>query len=156
MEKSFKQKLRALRKKAGLNQDELAYLVGVHETTIRRWESINGKGDPGLSEIKKICEILNVSEAELLTDEANDDEWVLEIKMADNKKEVFDMAKGMPCIAAITTDQWGGMIQLAGSYQVFSDESKFKSLIAQLKAARDLVLQNGKVIGAFKDDKKGE
>ena len=47
--------------------------------TVRRWES--GQREPRASEIAKLCEILGVSEAELLRGPA-EEKWVLEIKIA--------------------------------------------------------------------------
>ena len=56
--KSFFERLKELRKKAGLTQTELAELVNMHETTIRRWE--NAKGIPRIEEMKKLAKALNV------------------------------------------------------------------------------------------------
>ena len=61
---TFFKRLRDFRKKAGFTQIDLADLVSVHETTIRRWES--GKGIPRMDEIKKLANALNVTEDELL------------------------------------------------------------------------------------------
>jgi transcriptional regulator with XRE-family HTH domain len=55
---------RYYRDKAGLTQSALAENLGVVEITIRRWE--NGTREPRASDIKKLCEVLGVSEAELL------------------------------------------------------------------------------------------
>lgn len=59
-------RLRELRKKAGLTQDELAECVGVHLNTISRWE--NGIDTPKTFKIKRLAEALHVSEADLLND----------------------------------------------------------------------------------------
>ena len=48
----------------GLSQFVLSEKVGVHENTVRRWES--GQREPRASEIAKLCKVLGVSEAELL------------------------------------------------------------------------------------------
>ena len=71
-ENIFAQRLKDLRKHAGLTQPELAELVEVHETTIRRWESGRENGLPDVRHIKKLCEVLHVSEAELLNEPQGD------------------------------------------------------------------------------------
>ena len=60
---NFGNRLKELRKKSGNTQAELAFLIGVHETTIRRWEN-GSKGTPSIEEIHKLCKALNVSEAD--------------------------------------------------------------------------------------------
>ena len=57
-------RLKEWRTKLGLSQFVLSEKVGVHENTVRRWES--GQREPRASEITKLCEVLGVSEAELL------------------------------------------------------------------------------------------
>ena len=88
--------IRELRKKARLNQAELAYLLGVHETTIRRWE--RGNGEPALSEIAKLCEVLGVSEAELLRGPQSK-EWRIEVvfrREEDWEMNTVDMSASVP------------------------------------------------------------
>ena len=67
MAESFGERLKALRKKAGLTQPELAYLIGVHETTIRRWEN-NDKNSASIDDMKKIALALSVPESDLLNE----------------------------------------------------------------------------------------
>ena len=57
-------RIRELRKKAGLNQEELAEAIGVHLITISRWE--NGVDVPKTLKLKRLASALHVSEAELL------------------------------------------------------------------------------------------
>ena len=47
-----------------MTQQELSEQLGVHEITIRRWET--GVREPRSSDIKALCEVLQVSESELL------------------------------------------------------------------------------------------
>lgn len=58
------ERIRRLRKNAGLNQETLADYVGVHINTISRWE--NGIDIPKTLKLKKLAAALNVTEAELL------------------------------------------------------------------------------------------
>lgn len=149
MENNFGSKLKTLRKKAGFTQESLAEQINVSVLTIKRWES--NKNSPRVNEIKKICEALNVSEEELLSGKKQNDEWIVEVKFANTKKEVFDLAQGMPCISEVLTGQYGADIHIAGAYEIYQDDNKFKNLIKQLKEARKLVLLNGKAIGAIKN-----
>ena len=54
----------ALRKRRGMNQEELAHLLNTTIVTISRWE--NGHFEPKASVIKRLCEILDCTESELL------------------------------------------------------------------------------------------
>ncbi|MBQ3695055.1 MAG: helix-turn-helix transcriptional regulator [Synergistaceae bacterium] len=53
-------------RKGKMTQAQLAEAVGVHEITIRRWES--GERTPDVKEIQKISQVLNVPMMELLND----------------------------------------------------------------------------------------
>jgi len=55
--------LKETRERAGLKQSEIAECVGVTPQTYMKWE--NGKNEPKASYIKKLAEILNVTETEL-------------------------------------------------------------------------------------------
>ena len=148
-ENSFAQNLRKLREKTGLTQSELAYLVGVHETTIRRWE--NGKnGTPNIEYIKKIAQALHVAEAELFLEQSGS--WALRIEVAnDFKQEVIDLTKKVPCISSITTTPNGGFLTLGGDYSLWTDDEQFKKLLSDLKKFRKTVIQNGIAQGGIKN-----
>ena len=68
MKMKIGEKIRALRK-GRMTQAELAERVGVHETSIRRWEL--GNRVPDVKDIQKIAEVLNIPVAELLDDTLN-------------------------------------------------------------------------------------
>ncbi|MGK7912175.1 MAG: helix-turn-helix transcriptional regulator [Synechococcus sp.] len=57
--------LMLLRKRAGLNQQDLARLLGVSRTTIMRWET--GRATPKLSliQVKALCRSLGVTVEDL-------------------------------------------------------------------------------------------
>ena len=61
----FAQRLRTLRKKAGLTQEELGAGIGVSVMTIRRWEW--EEQFPRMDDIRRLAAVLHVSEAELLS-----------------------------------------------------------------------------------------
>ena len=132
--------IRSLRERSGYTQATLARAIGVSDMTIRRWES--GQREPRASEIAKLCEVLGVSEAELLRGPA-EERWVLEIKIADSKEEVIDMTGTMPCVAAITGTQSGANLQLSAKWETFRDDAKFQDFIDQVTRARGLLLEMG-------------
>jgi len=61
---TFSQRLKRLRKIARLTQEELAEKIKVSIMTVRRWEW--NERQPRMEEIQKLCEVLHVSESELL------------------------------------------------------------------------------------------
>ena len=154
MSEHFGERLRALRKKAGLTQPELADLVGVHETTIRRWENNGDKPMP--DSFSNLAKALGVSEADLLNDAPkHSGDWILSISVRQElKEEVIDLSKPIPEICTIITANTGAYIALGGSYEHFLDDTLFKGLITQLKKMRDGVIQQGKANGAIPDDSK--
>jgi transcriptional regulator with XRE-family HTH domain len=64
--KMISSSIRFFRNRAHLTQRELSEAIDVHELTIRRWENEKKSFQPRASDIKKLCEVLCVSEAELL------------------------------------------------------------------------------------------
>lgn len=128
------------RKKRRIEQARLAEKLDVHVITVSRWE--RGISEPRASEIAKLCEVLGVSEAELLRGPA-EEKWVLEIKIADSKEEVIDMTGTMPCVAAITGTQSGANLQLSAKWETFRDDAKFQDFIDQVTRARGLLLEMG-------------
>ena len=142
--------IRSLRERSGYTQATLAQAIGVSDMTVRRWES--GQREPRASEITKLCEVLGVSEAELLRGPA-EEKWVLEIKIADSREEVIDMTETMPCVAAITGTQSGANLQLSAKWETFRDDAKFQDFIDQVTRARGLLLEIGAGMEKLKEAK---
>nr|DAV20174.1 MAG TPA: helix-turn-helix domain protein [Caudoviricetes sp.] len=65
----FNEKLKVVRMQKGLSQAELGKLLGVQAQTIGRWE--NGKSEPNLETINKLCKILNITIYSLVSKEAD-------------------------------------------------------------------------------------
>ena len=136
---TFGSRLRALRKKSGFTQEQLAEAIGVHLNTISRWE--NNSDAPNMIKLHLIALALNVSENELINQPVNQ-KWVLQIKLADNKKEEFvDMTKDMPCVAAITGNPYGADLHISGNWDTFTDDDKFMDFIEQVMNSREAILQ---------------
>lgn len=129
-----------VRKKLGLTQSELGDRVGIDPNTISRYEreQLNATNKTAM----KIAQKLGVSVDELLREPAEED-WVLEIKIADSKEEVIDMTGTMPCVAAITGTQSGANLQLSAKWETFRDDAKFQDFIDQVTRARGLLLEMG-------------
>ena len=94
MPDNFGNRLRALRKKSGLTQEELADALSVSYMTIRRWE--NEKTTPRMDDIKALAKALGVSEADLLNEPPpvhKPGEWVINFKTVTrfDDKEVIDL-----------------------------------------------------------------
>lgn len=84
------------RKKRGIEQALLAEKLNVHVITVSRWE--RGISEPRASEIAKLCEVLGVSEAELLRGPRSK-EWRIEVvfrREEDWEMNTVDMSASAP------------------------------------------------------------
>ena len=87
---SYWQNITAVRKRKGINQEELAHMLDVNPVTLSRWE--NGHFEPKASVIKKLCEIFHCTESELLNGPSSDKvEIVLSWDWQDMKKGEINM-----------------------------------------------------------------
>ena len=149
---SFGARLRALRKRAGLTQEQLAEAVGVHINNVSRWEK--DEFIPKTLKIKAIAEALGVPETVLLNGQPEDLQssgWVLTVKIAHSfSEEVIDMSRNIPRKASITTTPEGGYLCLGGDYSLWTDNDNFKKFIADIKKFRNTVIQNGIALGGIK------
>lgn len=126
-------RLKEWRTKLGLSQFALSEKVGVHENTVRRWES--GQREPRASEIAKLCEVLGVSEAELLRGPA-EDVWELRVVFDKEGKGVMDLTHGATSSATLEIGDNGMGITLSGAFPLWEDDEKFEDLISQLRKKR--------------------
>ena len=79
--------IREWRKQRGLTQEKLAELANVHVNTLLRWEY--GTREPKASELQKLAQVLNVTEAELLNGPARQE---LEVKIIMGVKSLTGLA----------------------------------------------------------------
>ena len=125
-----------LRKKKGLSQAELAYLSGISQSSLARYE--RGEMQPTLEVIKKIADVLNVSIEELLNGTGSEN-WELKIKLAKegviemgNLRTSFDLSVGNTSMA----------VTVSASYDIWEDEGKFEEqVISELRAKRSAGLK---------------
>lgn len=104
MPDNFGNRLRALRKKSGLTQEQLADAVGVNHNSVSRWE--NNIDIPKTQSIKALAKALGVSEADLLNDSPpvhKPGEWVINFKTVTrfDDKEVIDLTGNISPVCGI-------------------------------------------------------
>ena len=100
MEMQFKNNLRALRKKAGITQKEVAAALGVALSTVAMWET--GCRQPDYETLNKIADYYGVSYNQLLSDcseesERDEDEVFLLrdlLRTRPEMKMLFSVSKG--------------------------------------------------------------
>lgn len=129
----FAQHLRDLRKQAGFSQSDLAKLVNVSLLTVFRWE--NEERQPRLEEIKKLAEVLQVSESELLNgpDPKN---WELKLVVSKTHEGgIVDMTSSKSSAVLNVSDD-AMAITLSAPYELWEDDTKFEELIADLRRKR--------------------
>jgi len=64
MEKQFKDNLKQIRESVGYTQKQVAQELCVSETCYAHWEQ--GRSEPNITTLKKLCKLFKVSIAELL------------------------------------------------------------------------------------------
>ena len=148
--KTFAQQLRKIRKRTGITQEELAEKLNISSKTVQRWEW--GERTPRMQEIKKLCEVLHVSEAELLNEPQGDEikltlSWHWEemkggnINMNDNK---FQIVLGD-----------SGQIGLTGA-ATFKTRSAIEDFIARVREQVEIAFDAQVRRGAIKEEAQGE
>ena len=84
--------IKKLRKQAKMTQPELAEKLGVHETTIRRWEQGKDRG-PDVSAINSIAEIFHTTPDFLLSDVSDMENNVFE-DISEKESLVYEWGGG--------------------------------------------------------------
>lgn len=134
------QRLKELRKKAGLTQEELAELIDVHLNTISRWE--NGIDTPKTFKITQLAKVLNVNEVELINGTPSQN-WELKLlvsKTRENEGGTVDMS-GKSSTATLSVGDDAMAITMSADYSLWEDEAKFEGLIEDLRRKRLLGLK---------------
>ena len=129
----IKNAIRHYREREGLTQLQLSIAVKCSVDSVRRWES--GQREPRASEIVKLCEVLGVSEAELLRGLA-EDVWELRLVFDKEGKGVMDLTQGAMSSATLEIGDNGMGITLSGAFPLWEDDEKFEDLISQLRKKR--------------------
>ena len=147
MTSNFGSRLKALRKKTGITQPELANLIGVHETTIRRWE--NGNDIPLLKFLPAIAKALGVPEADLLNDPPpKTGGWVLNIRtVVDFEQEVVDLTANTSNVSNLSLGPAGASLTITGDWETWLDPVNLKKLLKQIQNAQPIIENAGAGFG---------
>ena len=136
--KNLSVRIRELRKKAGLTQEELAEYVDVHLNTISRWET--GVDTPKTLKLKRLAEALHVTEMELLNESAVNN-WELKLVVSKtNEGGTVDMTSSKSSAVLNISDQ-AMAVTLSAPYELWEDDSAFEELIADLRRKRAVGLK---------------
>ena len=124
-------RIRKIRRQNKLTQPQLAEKIGVHETTIRRWEKEVDTG-PSVTEIQKIADALGTSVSYLIGDTDSPALKTNEIKAPqespyDNDEDDLDLG------------YWGNMVERANRAAKSEDVEKLALVAALLQSAAEKV-----------------
>ena len=134
----YGQNIAVIRKKKGINQEELAHRLSINTATLSRWE--NGHFEPKASVIKKLCEVLDCTESELLNGSARN-EW--ELRLVVNKTQgggTIDMTSSKSSAVLNISDD-AMAITLSAGYELWENDDKFEELISELRRKRAVGLK---------------
>lgn len=124
----IKNAIRHYREQAGLTQLQLSVAVKCSVDSVRRWES--GQREPRASEIAKLCEVLGVSEAELLRGPA-EKRWEVRVILEEPKEvDVMNLTKDAPNEALVEIGTHKIAVKIVGDVE---NESELDNLLAEVK-----------------------
>ena len=153
MPDTFGARLKTLRKKAGLTQEDLADVLGLSYMTIRRWEA--EKVTPRLEEIKALATALGVPEADLLNDTppVNSGDWTIRINVADKfSMEVIDLNGNIQPVAQITATPDGCAFTIKANWDLLQSKAGLEKLFKRiLKESYPAMRGTGIALGGIKD-----
>ena len=158
MPDNFGNRLKALRKKSGLTQEQLADCTGYSLMTIRRWEW--GERSPRVDEVKALAKALGVCEADLLHDpptEHKPGEWVISFKTVAHfdTEEVVDMTGNISPVCSIQAGPNGCGLVIKADWEAASTKKGLEELFRLI--LRDFykpIQAAGIAYGKIPDDEK--
>lgn len=134
------ERIRELRKQANFTQPELAEKIGVHETTVRRWEQDKDKG-PGFDMIQKLAQALGTTAGDLMGE--TDTAGAHEEKTPDEKNNLPINNTPRASEDDLDLGYWGAMAERAARVAQSENEGKKKIISAILKQAAEAVTGAG-------------
>ncbi len=156
MSEHFGERLRALRKKASLTQEQLADNTGFSLMTIRRWEW--GERSPRVEEVKALAKALGVSEADLLNDPPEKSgDWVISFKTVAHfdTEEVVDMTGIISPVCSIQAAPNGCGLVIKADWKSASTKEGLEKLFRQvLKDFYKPIQAAGIAYGEIPDEEK--
>lgn len=154
MSNTFGNRLKALRKKAGLTQGKLADIIGVSLLTLFRWEK--NERQPKVEDIKALAKALGVSEAQLLNDDSPSltGEWVIQINVAEHLDlEVIDLNGNIQPLALITASPDGVAFTIKAPWSELQTKGGLEKLFKRiLKEHYSALRGNGVAFGKIQKD----
>ena len=128
-------RLLAYRRREGMSQQQLADKLGVARSTVARWEKENNA--PSVPEIKKISDLLGLSEQELLSEE----DRVEDDTVSDLEETINDISYGV-------NEQRKVLEEISSKHSTSSDIEKLRDTIdvskEQLEIQREILHQKKK------------
>ena len=152
MPDNFGVRLKKLRKKAGLTQEELAEKAGVSNITISQWE--NGIYAPTMTRIKALAQALNVPESDLLNDPPpNSGEWVITLKVNNKlEKEEINLIGNVQPVTSIQATPDGCAVTIQAGWDMLKTKKQLEQLFKRvLKETYPAMRGNGVAFGSIKD-----
>ncbi|MBO4459597.1 MAG: helix-turn-helix domain-containing protein [Clostridiales bacterium] len=125
-------RLLAYRRREGMSQQQLADKLGVARSTVARWEKENNA--PSVPEIKKISDLLGLSEQELFSEE----DRVEDDTVSDLEETISDISYGV-------NEQRKVLEEISSKHATSSDIEKLRDTIdvskEQLEIQREILHQ---------------
>ena len=152
MPDNFGERLKKLRKKAGLTQEELSETLGISCMTVRRWES--ERSIPRIDEIRRIAQALNVPESNLLNDPPpNSGEWVITLKVNNKlEKEEINLIGNVQPVTSIQATPDGCAVTIQAGWDMLKTKKQLEQLFKRiLKETYPAMRGNGVAFGSIKD-----
>ena len=147
--KNFAQRLRFFRKKARLTQEELAEKIQISLMTLKRWEW--NERQPRIDDIQKLCEVLHVSEADLLNEPQGEEiKLTLSWHWEEMKEGVINMTADNKFQIVLGDD---GRIGLTGA-ALFPDRETIEDFIARVREQVEIAFDAQVRRGAIKTSRK--
>ena len=154
MPDNFGNRLRNLRKKSCLTQEQLADNTGFSLMTIRRWEW--GERSPRVDEVKALAKALGVSEADLLNDTHDNNSWTINIRcVAEFKDEVINLKKNVSPVTDIAAGPAGCTFTITAPWDKLKSVDGLKELCDLIIGSYPVIESNGIFVGAL-PKKKGD
>ena len=148
---TFGERLKALRKKAGLTQEELAEAVDVHINSVSRWE--NNELTPKTLKIKALAKALNVTELDLLNDQPPDSgEWVITLKVSNKlEKEEINLIGNVQPVTSIQATPDGCSLTIQAGWGRLETKKDLEQLFNRiLDETYPAIRSNGVALGGIK------
>ena len=149
MPDNFGERLKKLRKKAGLTQEQLAEMLNINHNSVSRWETDDLT--PNARNIKALAKALGVSETDLLNEPVSDSqEWIINIKTAQNfTEEVIDLSGNVQPITSILQTPQGVAFTVQANWKKLDSINGLKKLFKEIEKVYPAIRQGGVELGGL-------